>query len=62
MARVIARMAFLALLLLPVAGFADGVSILKVFPGDAGPGPKDAPDNPARWGRNTLWTSPMPTW
>lgn len=45
MARVIARMAFLALLLLAVAGFAQKVTLLKVFPGDAGPGPKDAPDN-----------------
>jgi hypothetical protein len=45
MARVIARIAILALLLLPVAVFAEGVTILNVFPGDAGPGPKDAPDN-----------------
>jgi hypothetical protein len=45
MTRVIARIAFLALLLLPVAGFANGVTILNVFPGDVGPGPKDAPDN-----------------
>src|SRR5689334_18828234 len=52
MARVNARTAFLALLLhhppfggYPVAAFANDVTILKVFPGDAGPGPKDAPDN-----------------
>lgn len=45
MARVMARIALVALLLLPVAVFADGGTVLDVFPGDSGPGPKDAPDN-----------------
>jgi hypothetical protein len=40
-----ARITFLCLLLLALAARAQDVTVLRVFPGDTGPGPKDAPDN-----------------
>ncbi len=41
----VASLVFLICSLIPAVTLAQDVTVLKSFPGDSGPGPKDNPDN-----------------